>query len=298
MLRSASINMNLALRIAAAVLSVPPDVLAPMVPMVAPPPRNALEFELRNEVETALSGSCCSNDAAPLFAVSREEADFVDCNSGLPGDESLYASEGGEESHKPSTYGEITSLGARQLFHHLGLTRQNANNYQFFDLGSGGGRLVVQAHLELPSVVRSVGIELSPSRHQVALQTWDNIVRSGDAERIRKMAEKSWGVQSETTSSVELHEGDLFGLDISQATHLYLSSLCFSEDMLERIVDKIEREGNALQVVASLRSLKVQKDDSRKRRVRLGSNPWMEFVEMSWTKARGDGCPVYFYSIE
>ncbi|KAL9180045.1 hypothetical protein ACHAXT_008015 [Thalassiosira profunda] len=237
--------MNLALRIAAAVLSVPPDVLAPMVPMVPPPPRNALEFELRSE-----------------------EADFVDCNSGLPGDESLYASEGGEESPKPSTYGEITSLGARQLFHHLGLTRQNANNYQFYDLGSGGGRLVMQAHLELPSVVKSVGIELSPSRHQVAIQTWNELVQSGDAERIRKMAEKSWGAQSETATSVELHEGDLFELDISGATHLYLSSLCFSEEMLERIVDKIEREGTSLQVVASLRSLKVQKDYATKRRIK------------------------------
>eukprot|EP00581_Thalassiosira_minuscula_P011456 CAMPEP_0183729918 /NCGR_PEP_ID=MMETSP0737-20130205/31529_1 /TAXON_ID=385413 /ORGANISM="Thalassiosira miniscula, Strain CCMP1093" /LENGTH=58 /DNA_ID=CAMNT_0025962239 /DNA_START=34 /DNA_END=206 /DNA_ORIENTATION=+ len=55
--------MNLAIRIAAAILSVPPDVLAPMVPMMAPPPRNTLEFDLRHEVDSLLSGSCSSRNA-------------------------------------------------------------------------------------------------------------------------------------------------------------------------------------------------------------------------------------------
>lgn len=116
-------TMNLALRIAAAILSVPPDVLAPFVPMMAPPPRNGLEIELRNEVDSALSGSCCRSsssggggdehhDMAPLFAISREEAQYVDCKSGLPPtsmEERLFNS--GGMSEPPSTYGEITSLG-------------------------------------------------------------------------------------------------------------------------------------------------------------------------------------------
>ncbi|KAL7540126.1 hypothetical protein ACHAXR_010943 [Thalassiosira sp. AJA248-18] len=326
--------MNLAIRIAAAVLSVPPDVLAPMVrltllypillsskahhfasqhkvPMMAPPPRNALEFDLRNEVDGALSGRCSSADgSAPLFAISREEVNFVNCNSGLPHAEEAFRSE--NDIPDASTYGEITSLGARQLFHHMGLTKNTANanmnskpNYQFFDLGSGGGRLVLQSHLELPSVFKSVGIELSPSRHNIAVQTWENLVESGDALRIRKLAERSWGMKTDSDiSTVKLHEGDLFELDISQATHLYLASLCFSEDMLERLVDKIAREGTSLQIVASLRVLpllqdgKVQTDEAKIKHVSLGSDPWMEFVEMSWTKARGDGCPVYFYSVK
>ncbi len=115
--------MNLALRIAAAILSVPPDVLAPFVPMLAPPPRNALEIELRNEVDSALSGSCCRSSSssrdgddhvAPLFAISREEAHYVDCKSGLPPtsmEEGLFGRDDGM-SEPPSTYGEITSLGA------------------------------------------------------------------------------------------------------------------------------------------------------------------------------------------
>ena len=110
-------TMNLAVRIAAAILSVPPDVLAPFVPMLAPSPRNGLEIELRNEVDSALSGSCCRSSSSsgndePLFAISREEAHYVDCKSGLPStsmEEGLFNSD--EMSEPPSTYGEITSLG-------------------------------------------------------------------------------------------------------------------------------------------------------------------------------------------
>jgi hypothetical protein len=186
------------------------------------------------------------------------------------------------------------------------LSYNNDSKYQFFDLGSGGGRLVIQSFLELPFVYKSVGIELSPSRHKIAIQTWTNLVQNGDALRIRKLAEKSWGSHyleqdDATVSGVELHEGDLFDLDISQATHLYISSLCFSEDMLVRIVEKIEREGIALQIVASLRLLPLPYDRGSEnlssKRVRLGRNPWMEYVEMSWTKARGDGCRVYLYTV-
>lgn len=180
-------------------------------------------------------------------------------------------------------------------------------SYQFFDLGSGGGRLVIQSHLELPSVYKSVGIELSPSRHKIAAQTWDDLAQSGDASRIRNLAVKSWGIEENDKniiSTVDLHEGDLFELNISQATHLYVASLCFSEDMMKRLVAKIEQEGSSLKIVASLRLLPSLRDDNknarrtRTKRAFLGSNPWMEFIEMSWTKARGDGCPVYFYSVK
>lgn len=179
------------------------------------------------------------------------------------------------------------------------------SKHQFFDLGSGGGRLVIQSFLELPSVYKSVGIELSPTRHKIAVQTWTNLVQTGDAMRIRTLAEKSLGGDSgqpndtAIESGVELHEGDLFDLDISQATHLYVSSLCFAEDTLVRIVKKIEREGVALQIVASLRLLPSVDDREivSLKRVSLGRHPWMEYVEMSWTKARGDGCRVYLYTV-
>lgn len=295
--------MNLAIRIAAAILSVPPDVIAPHVPMMAPPPRNNFEVQLRIEVNTLLSGGCSAADrGAPLFAISNEEANFVDCNSGLPGVMDVYKS--GDNDNAASTYGEITMLGARQLFHHMGLTTKksgsNNHGFHFYDLGSGGGRLVIQSYLERPSISNSVGIELSSSRHEIAKQTHNHLLHEGEIERIRNLARRAWGTENKEAADdgIELHEGDLFKLDISKATHIYASSLCFSEKMLEMLVDKIEREATSLEVIASLRMLPLKKETNKKALVRIGRNPWQEWIEMSWTKAIGEGCPVYLYSVE
>jgi len=211
--------MNLALRIVAATLLVPPDVLAPFVPMLPPSLHNAFKNELCDEVESAMSGRCScafgNLEDAPLFAIAREETNYVNCDSGLPSSilMGLNDDDDATERPNPSTYGEITILGARQLFHHMGLTHNNYRNRQkdihennrnnerpkhhFYDWGSEGGRLVIQSYLELPSVVKSVGIELSTSRHKIATRTWDNLVQNGDEARIRKLAIKSWDIIEE-----------------------------------------------------------------------------------------------------
>ena len=78
--------------------------------MMAPPPRNELEHQLRNEINAALSGSCSSAITdAPLFLLSESETSFVNCQSGLPiNDEDLYKK---DDLGKASTYGEVTLLG-------------------------------------------------------------------------------------------------------------------------------------------------------------------------------------------
>ena len=287
--------MNLAVRIVAAILSVPPDVIAPIVPMMAPSPRNSLEVQLRNEVNTILSGRCSAAESAPLFAISDEN--FVDCNSGLPGVTDVYKSD--DIDNSASTYGEITMLGARQLFHHMGLTTQQSasKNFHFYDLGSGGGRLVIQSYLELPSLSTSVGIELSPSRHEIASQTYNNLQVNGDIKRIRNLARRAWGIEQKDEnddSGIQLYEGDLFKLDISKATHIYASSLCFSPQMLEMLVEKIEREATSLQVIASLRMLPL-KENNDKALVKIGRNSWQEWIQMSWAN---EGSSVYLYTVE
>ena len=77
---------------------------------------------------------------------------------------------------------------------------------------------------------KSVGIELSPSRHKIAAQTWDDLAQNGDASRIRKLAVKSWGIEENDKNIIpaaDLHEGDLFELDISQATHIRFFAVFF-----------------------------------------------------------------------
>ena len=87
---------------------------------------------------------------------------------------------------KPSTYGEITPLGARQLFGAMELLddgprkpKHQVSHGHFFDLGSGTGKLVGQAVLELPNkrVEKATGIELSPSRHEYAIRAKEALLR-------------------------------------------------------------------------------------------------------------------------
>lgn len=83
--------------------------------MMAPPPRNELEAQLRTDIDTVLSGSCSSaiSESAPLFLLSKSETSHVNCQSGLPlSDGDLFKS---DELGSASTYGEITLLGSYYL---------------------------------------------------------------------------------------------------------------------------------------------------------------------------------------
>lgn len=261
---------NLAIRIAAAIFSVPPEVISPCLPMMAPIPTSPAE-NLRREA------------AKEALATGWRPRDGFDAP---PSDERLVDGIDAAEGTRPSTYGEVTELGARQLFHHLGTSGNNekdvgVGDVLFFDLGSGVGKLVVQAFLELPRLRRAVGIELSPARHAAAIRSWEGLLLSGTANTVRAMG----GDQLE--ASVELLQGDLFRLDVSEATHIYVASLCFSDEMIHVLADKLAAEASNLRCVATLQPFPPT--DA------FGSNPRMEFVEMSWTKARGEGCAVYFY---
>lgn len=115
-----------------------------------------------------------------------------------------------EDVGKEFTYGEVTSIGVRQLLLEdmelleCGVDWNNNDSHNhdtittnpivFYDLGSGEGKLVVQVLLEiiLPKVQqehqqqnqknnhhlpkhRVVGIELSPARHAMAVQSWNKL---------------------------------------------------------------------------------------------------------------------------
>jgi hypothetical protein len=104
---------------------------------------------------------------------------------------------------KPSTYREITSLGARQLFGVMGLLdcqqqKQQQRPIHFFDLGSGTGKLVCQVILELPhDIVKSAtGIELSPSRHKSAIRAKDTLLRLPGANDRSKFTKFDGGYRS------------------------------------------------------------------------------------------------------
>ena len=91
-------------------------------------------------------------------------------------------------------------------------------------------------------------------------------------------------------ASLKISKGDLYKIDISSATHIYVASLCFTEEMMERLARKIVNEGENLKCVATLKAFPEEYED------RLGK-PSIQYLEMSWTQYKGTGSRVYFYNV-
>jgi len=180
----------------------------------------------------------------------------------------------------PTTYGEVTNHGSRNLFRHLKLSDLHAEEKSvFLDVGSGVGKLLVQAYMDLPGVSQFIGIELSHSRHVCAISAWNSV--KDEALRIRN----SHGGPDSATLTL-LH-GDFFGMHIGHVTNMYVSSMCFSDRMMRRLGEKLIKEGLSLQQIASIRKFPDRMED------RLGI-PKCFHVEMSWS--RPHRVEVFFYS--
>ncbi|CAE8586064.1 unnamed protein product, partial [Polarella glacialis] len=202
----------------------------------------------------------------------------------------------------PGTYGEVTALGARQLARSMGIDSLGSESVVFMDLGSGVGRLVVQAFLEWPAVRHAVGVELCAARSAYALQAWCRLLDSGEAHALRLKVlalarsgpreeghpteQQEQEQEQEQQQQVMFIEGDLLAADVSQATHIYLSSLCFGDDLMASTVGKLASEARSLEKIASLRPL----PKSREAGFRYTGSV---MVEMTWTDAQGTRVLLY-----
>mmetsp|Transcript_9172 Transcript_9172/g.12190 ORF Transcript_9172/g.12190 Transcript_9172/m.12190 type:complete len:290 (-) Transcript_9172:209-1078(-) len=279
-------SISLLSRIAGAVLLCDPETIEQSLPMLAPFPSSLEELMLRRQVDKVLD-HCWQNDNDG-FSVSLGDEIIVNqggtqetVTSSQPFlmDNVASGEEEGERAYRPSTYGEVTALGARQLFDEMGMIvkGKNTQEFTFMDLGSGAGKLVVQASLEVPHLERAIGIELAPSRHQAALVAQSRL-HENYSSIIHSLS---------SSSCLELLEGDLLMGDISEATHIYVSSLCFPPETMQKLEYKLAREvasSRKLQCVATLKAFPGN----------LLGAPGVRYVEMSWTKPLGN--PVYFYS--
>ena len=251
-------------------------------PMTDPnPPSTSAEKELRQRISQLLEKGWSSSDG---FVVSKDEFNGLNDMMGV---------EDKKES-LPATYGEISELGSRQLFHHMGLNSSNKSkdhdDLTLIDLGCGNGKLLVQAYMELPNVRHARGIELSNTRYKSAIQAWDNI--KTDARDLRMLKSSEVNVDNPdafTEGTVDILEGDLYEMDVSSATHIYASSLCFTDDMMRKLAQKLVDEGDKLKVVATIKSFPKEFHEQ------FGP-PRIEFFQMSWTEK--SGCIVHLYELE
>jgi hypothetical protein len=212
------------------------------------------------------------------------------------------------------TYGEVTPLGVRQLAYEMGIVHcderddqikstegdpsSNKSEIVFYDLGSGVGRLVTQIYIDQPdSVVRAVGIELDADRHRIGLTALAGIIK--DEHYAIEDFHLSYEfdrhtLETSTASStkqfpVNLIHGDALKVDLDPATtHVFISSLCFPENVLLDLQKKLLRLPN-IRVVAALNRLDLIHQ--------LNGEAWEErnvSIQMSW----GDSMAKIYRKVE
>jgi ubiquinone/menaquinone biosynthesis C-methylase UbiE len=119
------------------------------------------------------------------------------------------------------TYGELTLDGLKTIMEKV----NNKNNKVFVDLGSGNGDIVINAIKEFPELYMSIGVELSKTRHDTAFEKY--------VKQPVKLQNK-----------IKLLNNDILddGFDYSDFDIIYISNLCFSENINIKLSDKIKRE--------------------------------------------------------
>ncbi|MGK3757723.1 MAG: hypothetical protein ACI8RD_010037, partial [Bacillariaceae sp.] len=166
----------------------------------------------------------------------------------------------------------------------------------FYDLGSGVARLVTQIYIDQPDrVTKAIGIELAKDRHDIGIQALDGIIQeqllsnninnnnnNNKDGTLLAHTDHDNNNKDDTESivttqfPVQLIHGDVVEKDLlDSTTHVYISSLCFPENVLLAVQEKLIRLPN-IRVIAALNRLDLiyqQKEEWEERDV---------FVQMSW----------------
>jgi len=159
-----------------------------------------------------------------------------------------------KEKLEMTVYGEITYEGMRLLAKKLALTKKDV----FYDLGSGAGKLVAYMYLATP-IKKSVGIEMVGKRHKIALWAKEYLKLDGLLDPKREL--------NFIHNNIRLE-------DFSDATVIYMASLCFLDELMEELNQKFAQLKPGLRII----SLRV-----------LPKHPRLVFVEedllpMTWTR--------------
>ena len=188
---------------------------------------------------------------------------------------------------RPSAYGEVTRRGARQLFRAMGLRDREGMMppVVFADLGSGAGRLVAQAWLELPRVEQAIGVELAPSRHRAAVRAWGSVVAAGEAEPtfVRQCAPHA------ARPMPEFRLASMLETNLTGVTHCYVASLCMADTLLDALWDRIRSSAPSVSTIASLRAFRAAEAHAALSHV--------THVQMSWNREGSPGAEVFIYRL-
>ena len=122
-----------------------------------------------------------------------------------------------ESKNYPLTYGELTLEGMKQIFNDF-----DTNQKKIIDLGSGLGKIPLMAILYF-NFSKATGVELSIERHLKAMEMYKDL-------------------PEENKKKIEYINDDLFNINIFEYDYIFVSNLCFSDELNEKLQIKLENE--------------------------------------------------------
>ena len=125
-----------------------------------------------------------------------------------------------------TTYGEMTLKGIEQLvtlFEKTQPIQTYPNNQQtFYDLGSGLGKNVMMVASLVPGI-KSKGIELVKERHNKAMVAYN-------------------ALKHKSKENIEFICGSFFDYNISDAAWIFISNLCFTDEINKKLTEQLEKQ--------------------------------------------------------
>lgn len=183
-------------------------------------------------------------------------------------------------------YGEIPQESALQLLSDPMVNLRSEET--FLDMGSGLGRLVVDAAV-FGGIHRSVGVELSPARHSASCSALREVSAAMPVKR-----GSGWRAERHE-SQVDFFQGDIQKIDrdiLREANVVYLASLCFRTELLVNIQHELEQT-----LPSGARVLTLTAFDKRKAHTSRFKPKGQLAVPMSWS-VPGYSQAVYVYDVQ
>lgn len=176
--------------------------------------------------------SCCKFYQTSTFdCVKINSKDFIDnhyikVNGIIPQHErQLITTNGGGP-----VYGEILHSSLKILLDDLKVK----NSDVFYDLGSGTGKVTLQAYLDYP-FKKAVGIELSPTRCQHSINAKSHLEQQLAIESNRKL---------------DFKNENILNYDINDATIIFMCSTCFPQELMISLTQKLSKLKKGLKLLS------------------------------------------------
>jgi predicted nicotinamide N-methyase len=168
----------------------------------------------------------------------------------------LFKKHNNSPTNKSHTFGTLEKDGLNDIVNfYKKKISNNLSDKNFIDLGSGDGRVTIWASVY--GFKNSHGVELSPHRHNLAINNLKNI----------------------KSNNIRFFNDDILNHDIRNYDLMYISSICFHEDFLKKLREKIDVEGkkNSMIVCSKQMSLKNYKSIGQIK------------INQSWSKGKNTG---------